>query len=107
MSKLDADIRGYIERVIDTALTEENTELDTQQALIQMGIEPNLETKLSYITGQIYGIAFGLWIAKWAIDKKTAEISVKEREDFDEAIMRLLDRRAEELRQHFIKSKYL
>jgi len=108
MLELDEDVRLFIEKRIDSALTGPSIETDLQLYLCDMGIESNLETKLSLITGMIIGSTLGLFVAEAFVTKgEVMEIFDKEGGVFIKAVLELLARRAMELRLHFSMSAHL
>ena len=107
MSGLDKDTRIFIEEAIDDALADPNIISEFKRYLLEMGIEPNLETILSYITGMIMGLAIGQLPIIRIKQGKPIKIPKDERTFFLSAASELLTRRAMELRQHLVKSEYM
>lgn len=107
MSELTGDIRLFIETQIDILFKDPNSLTNTNRALTTMGIQPNLETTLSLITGIMLGSALGMWLVKRSKEGKSAKPSEQELKTFTNEVGELLARRAMELRLHFSKSKYL
>jgi len=65
---LDNDVRLAVEKNIDSILKDPEGFLKTfQMALWEMGIQPNLEAILAYITGLLFGIA-GSFLRTWTTD---------------------------------------
>jgi hypothetical protein len=90
MARLEDEFRLILERNIDTILKEpRDTQIGFAQILYDMGIQPDLETILSFITGFLKGTV------------EAAIINFYERppnEGEHKDIMELLKRRASELR---------
>lgn len=107
MSELDEKTRLYIEKSIDIALTDPNLEAEVKKYLLNMGIDPRLETMLSFITGTVFGSATILWAAKKKADERLAEIPIEATYTFTQNISNLLARRAMELRLHFSMRAHL
>ena len=108
MSELTGDLRLLIEEIIDKYLKDPNAQTDTKETLVEMGIQPNLETTLSLITGQILGVSMGMWLVKRLRDGKS--INPPDEDDsniFAREAVELITRRAMELRQHFVKEEYM
>ena len=95
---LDRDIRLRIEESIDELIKDPKESYEGMaEDLAEMGIQPNLETTLAFITGFIYGLAEGRNIMK-----RGRVLNASEKEElFD-----LLRRRSWELRQEFVKVFY-
>ena len=83
MIRLDEDLRLGLEESIRSVLREQ-------------GIEPNLEIVLSYIAGNIFGLAMA-----WYASKYQRQMN----EDEGTAVLRFTKRRAYELREAFIKTR--
>lgn len=97
MKDLDPDERSLLEEAIDKILKNpEKTEEDVRWVLRTQGIEPNLETVLSFITGVIYG---GLSIFHQFKYKRDLN------PDEQAESIQLLKRRAFEMRQVFIGTR--
>jgi len=65
--------------------------------LVNLGIEPNLETVLSFLGGAI----FAMYIAKFVLKGDISDTDVKEIKDFSD----ILKRRAWEIRQSMIQAR--
>jgi hypothetical protein len=93
MAGLEDKFRIILERNIDALLKEpQDTQIGSAQILYDMGIQPDLETILSYITGSLKGV-----VEMAIIDSYGRTPNEEERKD----IMELLKRRASELRDAF------
>ena len=94
MVDLDNDARIAVERSIDTMIKDaKNIDENYKGILIAQGIEPNLETLLSFINGFIFGIVNGIYLLKYKrvlISEETIEL------------VNLLKRRGWELRQAIV-----
>jgi len=96
MSELDRRIRLHIEETIDQVLSGTFTEIEFNTILTELGIEANLETSLSFLTGLI----LGLTMAQSAIlygEARTEDIK---------GSADVLSRRVMELRQYYLQSRY-
>jgi len=94
---LDNNVRSLVEEEIDNILkSPKETEEDARFVLTLQGIEPNLETVLSSITGMILGRVMQVY-----------RLIYKRKMTPDELIelVELLKRRAFELRQAFISTR--
>jgi len=97
MAKLDDRVRMMLEKNIDTVIDNpEGTELSYRSMLTFQGIEPNLETVLSYLVGMLIGAADGSYVAY-----HQRLMSSDERMK----VLELLKRRAFELRQAFLRTR--
>jgi len=95
---LDDEARLAVEKIVDEILKDPEVSLQAYSSgLMEVGIQPGLETILAFIAGMLYGIAGGIYA------KKYNRIMTKEefREFFD-----LLGRRAWELRREFVNVFY-
>ena len=106
MSELTGGLRHLIEEQVDAFLKDPDAFSNLKNTLINMDIQPGLETTLSYITGIITGTAIGMWMV---IRKKEGKPKVTDQESdaFLKEVDELLTRRATELRQHFEKEEYM
>jgi len=96
MVVLDARLRTTLERNIDTVMENPKAAMKTFTFLLESnGIEPKLESILSVIVGYLYGLA-DLWYAT------THNRQINEDEFFE--VIKLLKRRAWEMRQSFIST---
>lgn len=94
---MDNNVRSLVEEEIDNILkSPKETEEDARFVLTLQGIEPNLETVLSSITGMILGRVMQVY-----------RLIYKRKMTPDELIelVELLKRRAFELRQAFISTR--
>jgi len=111
VSEFGEDIKLYVEKCIDATLTHPGIEAEISKCLNDMGIEPGLETILSYITGTMFGSAIGLWAFCNKVDEGFVDVAsersfvdiVSERSSekssiFIREISELLARRTMELR---------
>ena len=97
MKGLDRDARSLVEMEIDGALKDSvNYEKNIRTVLRVQGIEPNLETVLSFITGLIWGRLIGFYSSKYHRHLNRGEMR---------EVSQLLKRRAFELRQVFISTR--
>jgi len=97
MGKLDDEIRIALEKNIDSILKDpEDHEKTWRSMLIGQGIEPNLETVLSFLIGDLYGLVWGYYIFRHARD-----MNIEEHKD----LIAVLRRRAFELREAFIGTR--
>lgn len=95
--ELEDDIRVAVEKEIDKFLKEpKEYENAFRNILTAQGIEPNLETVLSYLTGVLYGFADGLYLEKYRRPMTLEE---------GEELMSLLRRRAFEIRESIIGTR--
>jgi len=94
---LDKELRSALEETIDNFLNDaERSERHVSDILREQGIEPNLETVLSYIAGIIMGWA----MASYAVTRRKAMNT-----DEGNAVLTFMKRRAYELREAFIKAR--
>ena len=107
MSEPDGNIRLLIEKIIDNLIQKKDTQAHIQGTLIIMGIEPNLETTLSYITGTVLGSAVSMWSEEREKEGKPIKTQEEDFKQFRREVHELLARRAMELRQHFVKEEYM
>jgi len=83
--------RIHIEEMIDSALEDPKGLADhIQSLLLEVGIDPNLETILSFVNGVIFGVV-GKNIRQWEKANETNYVSI-------------MERRSWELRQAIIKA---
>ena len=75
MSEFGENIKLYVEKCIDATLTHPGIEAEISKCLNDMGIEPNLETILSYITGTMFGSAIGLWAFCNKVDEGFVDVA--------------------------------
>ena len=97
MKKLDNTARIVVEKNIDSMINTPKETEETYRFIIgDQGIEPNLETILSFVTGMLMGVVDGFYYSKY-----------KRLMDNDERneLLELLKRRAFELRQAFISTR--
>jgi len=93
----DADARRALEQDVDSVLKDPRTVESNSTLLLRgVGIEPSLETILSYITGMITGRVHAIYRTKYNRELNRDEA----RELID-----LLRRRAWEIRQAFIAAR--
>jgi len=65
MGDLDNDARIAVEKSTDKMIKDaKNIDENYKSILIAQGIEPNLETLLSFINGFIFGIVSGIYLFK-------------------------------------------
>lgn len=94
---MDKDVRIKLEKEVDSILKDPKWVEETfSSALRAQGIEPNLETILSFITGLLVGIADGVYFLKFSRSMNSDEIV---------ELVELLKRRAFEIRQAFISTR--
>jgi len=99
MVEIDIQSRILIEKIIDQAIKTPEASYDLfSEHLASMGIEPNLETALSYITGYVLGAVAGISVS----DKLEGDAL----RTYMESVRELLERRAWELREAFSRAKY-
>jgi len=99
MSELNQDIRLFIEEAIDDCLSKPLEEYEKRsKQLASIGIEPNLETVLSYISGLIMGA-----VAAYTVIE---EFDDEEIDKHMKATRELLERRAWELREAFSRARF-
>jgi len=91
--KLDRKIRAAFEEAIDNFIKEPDSEENISVILQAQGIEPNLETVLSFIAGTAWGLVQGYYVTRHGRMMKTEE---------NEEFIQLMKRRAWELRQAFL-----
>lgn len=97
MKDSETDSRSLIERTIDRILKDpKEMEKNIRWALGAQGIEPNLETVLSFITGTVWG---GVCVFLHFRYNRTMN------SDEQEELIELLQRRAFELRQAFVSTR--
>lgn len=97
MEGLDKDARTVLERNVDDILKKPKGMEETFSSTLRaQGIEPNLETVLSFITGLLLGIVEGIYDCKY--DRL---MNSDERDELDE----LLKRRAWEIRQALMSTR--
>jgi len=96
MSGLDKNIRSLLEQSVDNFISDAH-EMETQarDRILKLGIEPNLETVLSYLCGLLMGLVVTKSVEKHGSLRKQDEHGATE----------LLKRRAWELRQVFINTR--
>lgn len=97
MSEFDRDIRLYIEERIDKILEGEISEFGAKQMLTDLGIEPNLETSLSFLAGGLFTRAIAMSASKYG----------KFREKDVDGAAELLSRRIMEMRQYYLQTRNL
>jgi len=94
---LDEKTRLWIETSIDEILeNKEKYEKSTRIALRAQGIQPNLETVLSFITGTACGLIFGYYRVKYNRDPSENETI---------ELLQILKRRSSELREAFVSTR--
>ena len=97
LESLDKDIRLFIEKQFDHFYKEPEEWKDVAtMVLAEQGIQPNLDTVLSYLVGMTMGEAFQKFKAKFKRTWTNEEAR---------AIANLLARRAFEIRQHFLATQ--
>ncbi len=97
MTGLDGDARSVLENSVDMILKNpKEFEIMYSNALREQGIEPNLETLLSHITGVLFGIVSGVCVFKHKRSLYPEEVN---------ELITLLKRRAFEIRQAFISTR--
>ena len=95
---IDDEVRLAVEEIVDEILKDPKRYLDLCSSdLMEVGIQPSLETVLAFIAGMLHGIANGIYA------KKHNRIMTDE--EFDE-LFDLLGRRAWELRREFVNVFY-
>lgn len=97
MKDLDDEVRILVEKNID-AIIKKPKEIEEAYRFIlrEQGIQPNLETILSFITGMLAGIADSFYRFKY---ERLTNLDEKDE------LIELLKRRAFELRQAFIGAR--
>ena len=94
MKDLDEDARIMVEKNIDIVIKEPKKYEEAFRSILKVqGIEPNLETILSFIIGLLAGMADGIYVFKY---ERTTNADEKKE------LMELLNRRAFEMRQAFV-----
>jgi len=94
---LTDEARIGVEKEIDSMLkTPKRTERTFRYALKSQGIQPNLETLLAFLAGDLYGYVWGLYIHKY---KRMLN------QDENNELIDLLKRRAFELREAFVGTR--
>ena len=97
MPRLDKEARMVVEQNVDSIIKyPKRTEEAFRKSLISQGIQPNLETVLSMITGFIEGLVESNYIVRHG-----RHLEDDERNDLNE----LLNRRAFEIRQALISTR--
>jgi len=97
MDSLNNEIRTLVEKEVDNILKKPRKMEDSIRLTLSVqGIEPNLETVLSYITGLILGRVLQVYVSIY-----NREITHNEMNE----LIQLLKRRAFELRQTFISTR--
>ena len=97
MENLDGEARIIVESNIDIIIKEaKKSEEFHRLILMEQGIEPNLETILSYITGFLSGIVAGFYLHKYKRNMNSNE---------EKELLKLMKRRAWELREVFINAR--
>ena len=97
MSKLDNQARNILESNIDDVLKSPSVFEDTSKIMLQvLGIEPNLETTLSIVSGFLNGLIFGYYQIK-------EHRGMNEQEMLD--FLTIMKRRVWEMRQAFIEAR--
>jgi len=95
---LDNEARLTIEKLVDKILKEpEEFYKAGSLGLMEMGIQPSLETVLAFITGMLFGVTTETYIEKHKRFLKKKEF---------EELFDVLTRRAWEMRQEFMKMFY-
>ena len=95
---LDEGARAGVEYTVDMIIKEpKEFENQFSDVLRQQGIEPNLETVLSFFTGMMYGFVVSYYSAKFNRSSLTQE----ERS----GLIELLKRRAFEIRQAVVSTR--
>ena len=96
MSEIDDEIRLSIEKTVDELLKDPGESEGThKKILVAMGIESNLETVISLFAGFIIGVTATSSMVKYKESRK---------QDIVGAI-KLLRRRAEEIRHTFLRQR--
>ena len=97
MAGLDSEIRAALEESIDNFLEDaEGSEKIISIILEAQGIEPNLETLLSFIVGNAWGLMIAFYTTRYQ-----RGMNDDESKDF----IQVMKRRAWELRQAFIGTR--
>ena len=97
MAGLDKEARSNIEDTVDLLLKDpKKYEVSYSEALKKLGIEPSLETVLSFSSGYILGLTAGHIISRYKRIMKIEEVT---------EFLNLMKRRAWELRQAFIGTR--
>ena len=97
MSKLDDEARITVEANLDDAIRNpEVAERAFKLVLRKQGIEPTIETVLSYVVGNLHGLVYGFYIHKHGRILN---------DDENKDLADLLRRRAFELRDAFLRTR--
>ena len=97
MTGLDKEARIIVEKNIDSIIKNpKKAEESFRVSLIMQGIQPNLETVLSMITGYIEGLVESNYIVRY-----NRQMNMDERNNLNE----LLNRRAFEIRQALLSTR--
>ena len=96
---LDAEIRARLEEIIDNILRDKaGIEKSISVTLEAQGIEASLETILSFIAGDTFGVTTGMYYLKHGRSLNEDEML---------HYLQILKRRAWELRQAFISTRII
>jgi hypothetical protein len=94
---MDKEVRQIIERNIDNAIKfPKEHEKGYRDYVSKLGIEPNLETMLSYFSGLLLGLCSAYYLYK-----KNREVTKEEIDEFHD----LMKRRVWELRQTLLETR--
>jgi len=95
---LDDEARLAVEKIVDALLKNPKEYLERfLSGLRGVGIQPSLETVLAFITGMLCGTSGGIYVQKYGRSMTKDELN---------ELIDLLERRAWELRQEFVKVFY-
>jgi len=97
VTKLDKEARNWLEREVDSVISDTYSfEAMAKDILSRQGIEPNLETILSFLTGTLTGMVSAHYVAKYKRMPNDAEFL---------ELYSLLKRRAFEMRMAFMNTR--
>ena len=97
MEKLDETVRMWLEREVDKVIKDPKNFENFYSLILQgQGIEANLETVLSFLTGFLTGYIQAMYAVKYDREIKTEELA---------ELIKILKRRAFEMRSAFIGTR--
>lgn len=97
MVELDEDVRMWLEKEVDKVIKDPKRIEGFYSVILKgQGIEPNLETLLSFLTGALTGYIQAMYVAKY-----DREPTSEERLE----LVKLLKRRAFEMRTAFVSTR--
>ncbi len=98
MAGLEEDVRAAVEKNVESIIKNpKKAETMFSLFLTAQGIEPNLETILSFINGLLFGMTNDMTVIKYHRSLESEEEIIE--------IVNLLKRRAWEMRQAFINTR--